>query len=698
MANPWEKGYTVASKPWEMGHSVAPETPTLDSRAATQYSDVMNSTRPDYDINPSTPIVPPTSIAQQTYNQDATVGSTVDSIVDAGRDVISHPFEITTHALGQTLDAPINLAGDVAGFVTGTTPQPFTMFDKAADEVAGPLTTNSQREAASVLPLIVGEKSGAGERMATRKAASSDVAIIKDANSTMDRLADKQATVGLDANEQFLYDNAQRAHTEASQRLGVSENDINRAALELSIDKRLNDKGAKLGVGKTVESSDLPKKVFDVLGVEKTRTADVMSKIPGIKPADLKESRVNAVKQFAGNQIREMNTTMQDNPLKDDLVQINKHIADGEFGKARDVLQKANDKYSGTDFDQSYVQAIEDSGVNPDMLNRFLDESDILIKRGEAAKRTKTPKAGSTILNKFGLPTLGANLGGAVGYSAFGPIGGAVGAQLGGAVGGLASPYVKRALNSPLTKNVGRGLERDLSVATGTFDPTLRSQAVSGYNRGSEFLNNNVARPYSIAGSVAKVGNDTQAPQTTSESTSTQSTQMPWQKGYNVSQTATGGSMEMPKGSQVGDVLYNAFAVPETGGEKDPWIRTRVEPKAGELQSSAAGPVQITGTRVADYLRQHGDELPADVKQFAKDFADVAKSTLHAPKGSGFGHGEAGLFKSEKARDLYTILAKKMLEQTYKDNGRDLGKTIRSWRGVADAPYEAKVISNIRPL
>ena len=46
--------------------------------------------------------------------------------------------------------------------------------------------------------------------------------------------------------------------------------------------------------------------------------------------------------------------------------------------------------------------------------------------------------------------------------------------------------------------------------------------------------------------------------------------------------------------------IYKAISFAETGGEKNPWIRTNSIPKSGK-GSTAYGPVQITGSLLDDY-------------------------------------------------------------------------------------------------
>lgn len=132
------------------------------------------------------------------------------------------------------------------------------------------------------------------------------------------------------------------------------------------------------------------------------------------------------------------------------------------------------------------------------------------------------------------------------------------------------------------------------------------------------------------------------------------------------------------------DELFEAIALAETGGESDPFIRTRVAPKGG---STAYGPVQITGTLARDYLDRKKDLFSPEEKDYLKRFLDQAGkfSTFGLePEKEGYNtrydYGGEGVLRTEEDKATYKSVAEKMLGDIYSSNGSDIEKTIRDWR------------------
>lgn len=71
--------------------------------------------------------------------------------------------------------------------------------------------------------------------------------------------------------------------------------------------------------------------------------------------------------------------------------------------------------------------------------------------------------------------------------------------------------------------------------------------------------------------------------------------------------------------------LYKIIQNVETGGEKNPWIRTRSEVKGG---STAFGPVQVTKGRLEDILRKYGKHMTSEEKQAVNKILEVQKKFL----------------------------------------------------------------------
>jgi hypothetical protein len=149
----------------------------------------------------------------------------------------------------------------------------------------------------------------------------------------------------------------------------------------------------------------------------------------------------------------------------------------------------------------------------------------------------------------------------------------------------------------------------------------------------------------------------------------------------------------MPEQSFGGDMvekLYNALAVAETGGEKDPFIRTRVVPKTTKDISSAFGPVQITKNLVRGHLELgtfKGDsELEEFVKKYIEQgekFVDYSLGKINDPR---FALGGPGELTSEKDRKMYKMMAMKMIERDLSAVGGDTSQFMKEWRfGATDA-------------
>lgn len=132
------------------------------------------------------------------------------------------------------------------------------------------------------------------------------------------------------------------------------------------------------------------------------------------------------------------------------------------------------------------------------------------------------------------------------------------------------------------------------------------------------------------------------------------------------------------------NTLYNGIANAETGSFDNPWIRTTSAPKAG---STAFGPVQITKTKVEDYVNR-GLVSPQSAQFYTQVLApmyDKFNQYGRAPKKSGYDpaydYGGHGNFNSEAYGSLYQQLAKEMMAADLKTAGGDVNKAIMLWRG-----------------
>jgi len=154
--------------------------------------------------------------------------------------------------------------------------------------------------------------------------------------------------------------------------------------------------------------------------------------------------------------------------------------------------------------------------------------------------------------------------------------------------------------------------------------------------------------------------------------------------------------------------LYEALAVAETGGEADAFVRTRVNASMGG--STAYGPVQMTGTLVRDFLRNHTDLFDAVELEYIQRF--LQQSALFARHGNMRGKlddydarydygGPGCLAESGQDRRLYRLVAERIIGYCYGVAEFDLDRFIRRWRGVAepeDPRYYAAVHKKLETL
>jgi 8-oxo-dGTP pyrophosphatase MutT (NUDIX family) len=110
------------------------------------------------------------------------------------------------------------------------------------------------------------------------------------------------------------------------------------------------------------------------------------------------------------------------------------------------------------------------------------------------------------------------------------------------------------------------------------------------------------------------------------------------------------------------DELYEAIRQPETGSQKNPWVKNPT--------SSAYGPVQLTSLLARDYLKRFPQQFNAEEQKF-----------LNA-------HGQArGTWQATTPaqRAVYESATKKILQHIYNTRaGLDLDKTIKAWRGLPE--------------
>lgn len=140
------------------------------------------------------------------------------------------------------------------------------------------------------------------------------------------------------------------------------------------------------------------------------------------------------------------------------------------------------------------------------------------------------------------------------------------------------------------------------------------------------------------------------------------------------------------------EALYSGIVNAETGGLDDPWIRTKAKDKSSNLESSAYGPAQLTGSLVSDVLNRYPDIFTPEEKLYAQYFIQQAQVMNANPNDPTYGYGKKGVLGStNKMKGLYNSMARKILNQLDQENGGDYNKVLQRWRGVNDQAYFNKV-------
>lgn len=150
--------------------------------------------------------------------------------------------------------------------------------------------------------------------------------------------------------------------------------------------------------------------------------------------------------------------------------------------------------------------------------------------------------------------------------------------------------------------------------------------------------------------------------------------------------------------------FYHALSVPETGSEKNPWIRTRGK------DSTAYGPVQMTATTVKDYYTRYPNKFKGNeeyVEKFLQQ-GEKFKQQMHS-KDPTYGRGGVGELGSEEYHEPYMRMADAVFGGMRSDMERikkmqsgsfDVGVMTQRWRGVPrekDERYFTQVEAGMKP-
>lgn len=175
----------------------------------------------------------------------------------------------------------------------------------------------------------------------------------------------------------------------------------------------------------------------------------------------------------------------------------------------------------------------------------------------------------------------------------------------------------------------------------------------------------------------------------------------------------TGGAVSggaKPKGHNINDV-YNALAYAETGthpqAKNNPWVRTHLQGS----NSSAYGPVQMTGGEGSMMMNVYNDpdlakrmginEDEIGYMQRYLEQADKFLDPVSDEAGSTYGYGGSGDLTSPEDMSNYENIAKKIMKYELNANeraGGDINKFVKNWRGDdADTDYFNKFNSQMNP-
>ena len=134
--------------------------------------------------------------------------------------------------------------------------------------------------------------------------------------------------------------------------------------------------------------------------------------------------------------------------------------------------------------------------------------------------------------------------------------------------------------------------------------------------------------------------------------------------------------------------IYKGLSYAETGGEENPYIRTKVIPKGG---SSAFGPVQITKGLLNDVINRN--LLSSESSKFAQDIMLPMQQQMLKYGGKDmvagkemYGYGETGGFDVKAYGEQYKTLANELIqiklkEATDKQGKVNIDKFLKRWRG-----------------
>ena len=139
------------------------------------------------------------------------------------------------------------------------------------------------------------------------------------------------------------------------------------------------------------------------------------------------------------------------------------------------------------------------------------------------------------------------------------------------------------------------------------------------------------------------------------------------------------------------DNIYESLSRAETGGEENPYIRTKVQPPKG---SSAFGPTQITMGLINGALKNN--LLSPQTEKFAKEvMVPMQEKMLEyggedmVPGMEQYDYGQTGGFDVEKyskeyeqlSKELINILMEEVAKEAKTTGDINIGAFLKKWRG-----------------
>jgi len=133
--------------------------------------------------------------------------------------------------------------------------------------------------------------------------------------------------------------------------------------------------------------------------------------------------------------------------------------------------------------------------------------------------------------------------------------------------------------------------------------------------------------------------------------------------------------------------LYRAVASAETGGEPDPWIRTKYREAPGG--STAYGPVQLTRTTAEGYQTKYPQFFTAPQLEYLKKYKQQGKQFAYHGNMEGkvpdfnaqYDYGGTGSLTNAADKTMYGEVAQRMLAHHQQTTPNTL-KAVERWRGV----------------